>query len=130
MIAFKELIRVQRVFILDGVEDKKKIDCFSWKTICLSKEDGCLGIKHCGNFNLALLSKWKWRILKDENAIWNNLLSCRLFEPLFHYAKADRSNLSPNGFWTGDSWNWKIAIRDEILQQLTIAMLAELMLFL
>lgn len=40
----------------------------SWKYF------GNFGVKHCGVFNLALLSKWLSKILEGPNSIWVDLL--------------------------------------------------------
>lgn len=49
----------------------------SWDTVCLPKEFGGLGVKHCGLFNLALLSKWKWKILNGGSALWSDIIAAR-----------------------------------------------------
>lgn len=49
--------------------DVKKVYWVSWDSICLPKEEGGLGVKHRGLFNLALLSKWKWQILNDDSSL-------------------------------------------------------------
>lgn len=49
----------------------------SWGTICKPRELGGLGVQDIRNFNHALLSKWIWRIVNDEDAIWNGLMQAR-----------------------------------------------------
>lgn len=41
------------------------------------KDEGGLGLKHCGTFNMALLSKWLWRMLNDHSPVWFEPLSFR-----------------------------------------------------
>jgi hypothetical protein len=43
----------------------------------LPKSKGGLGIKNLELFNLALLSKWKWRMLLDDEALWSDFLRYR-----------------------------------------------------
>lgn len=43
----------------------------------LPKTDGGLGVKDLELFNLALLGKWRWRFINDENAIRYKLLNAR-----------------------------------------------------
>jgi hypothetical protein len=43
----------------------------------LPREKGGLGVKNLELFNLSLLSKWKWRLLSDEEASWTELLRFR-----------------------------------------------------
>ncbi|GAU22230.1 hypothetical protein TSUD_227660 [Trifolium subterraneum] len=49
----------------------------SWDQICLPKELGGLGVKNLDLFNVALLNKWKWRFLTDNDALWADLLRFR-----------------------------------------------------
>jgi hypothetical protein len=47
-----------------------------------------LGIKNLEFFNLALLSKWKWRMLSDDDALWSDLPSLVLGgDPISHGPK-------------------------------------------
>lgn len=59
----KDIIKIKRSFLWDGMENEKKIDWVRWDIIFFPKKDEGLGIKYCGCFNLALLCKWKWSIL-------------------------------------------------------------------
>ncbi|XP_058785055.1 uncharacterized mitochondrial protein AtMg00310-like [Vicia villosa] len=73
----KDIIAIQRNFLWNGVGDKNSISWMGWKDVCKSKEEGGLGIKHAGRFNKALMSKWPWRMLNEENAIWSGVLRGR-----------------------------------------------------
>lgn len=39
----------------------------AWSTICLLKSEGGLGVKHHDLFNRAILCKWGWRILVEDD---------------------------------------------------------------
>ena len=41
--------------------------------MCKDKKNGGLGIKDVSCFNRALLYKWKWRLLHEEEAIWEGI---------------------------------------------------------
>lgn len=56
---------------------KKKIHWVSWEKMCRLKDLGGVGIKDLGLINKALLNKWNWRILVEEDAIWASLLNHR-----------------------------------------------------
>ena len=43
----------------------------------MDKEVGGLGIRRIREFNLALLGKWCWRLLKDTEVLWYRLLAAR-----------------------------------------------------
>lgn len=44
------------------------------------KIEGGLEIKNLELFNLTLLSKWRWRILKEPNSLWLEVLMNRYGE--------------------------------------------------
>lgn len=69
-----ELIRLQRAFLWGGDEAHRKIAWVSWKTICLPKSQGGLGIKNLEAFNIALLSKWRWKCLVGGDSLWHQVL--------------------------------------------------------
>lgn len=41
-----------------------------WNNVCLPKRRGGLGVKNLSLFNMILLSKWKWRYLTEQDAIY------------------------------------------------------------
>jgi hypothetical protein len=71
------LVRIQRNFLWGGGVEAKKLCWVKWDHICLPKAKGGLGVKNLEMFNLALLSKWKWRLLTDADSLWSDLLSYR-----------------------------------------------------
>ncbi|GAU49942.1 hypothetical protein TSUD_408370 [Trifolium subterraneum] len=73
----KQLVRIQRNVLWGGGINYKKLCWVKWDQICLPKESGGLGVKNLELFNLALLSKWKWRLLSEGDAIWADLLRFR-----------------------------------------------------
>ncbi|PNX76937.1 cysteine-rich receptor-like protein kinase, partial [Trifolium pratense] len=64
-------------FFWGGCEDFRKIAWVNWKTICLRKEYGGLGVRRLREFNLALLGKWCWRMLVDREGMWFRVLAAR-----------------------------------------------------
>ncbi|GAU19703.1 hypothetical protein TSUD_78280 [Trifolium subterraneum] len=73
----KDIEKIQRTFLWGGSLDEKKINWVKWDHVCLPKKNGGLGVKNLELFNIALLSKWRWRFLNHDNAIWNDLLRHR-----------------------------------------------------
>ncbi|GAU31392.1 hypothetical protein TSUD_19380 [Trifolium subterraneum] len=61
----------------EGVEDSRKIPWINWKSICLRKEGGGLGVRQMREFNLALLGKWCWRMLVGREGLWFRVLVAR-----------------------------------------------------
>ncbi|CAJ2646720.1 unnamed protein product [Trifolium pratense] len=64
-------------FFWGGCEDSRKISWVSWKSICLRKEFGGLGVRQLREFNVALLGKWCWRLLVDREGLWYRVLVAR-----------------------------------------------------
>lgn len=36
-----------------------------------------MGVRGIGTFKMAMLGKWKWRLLNDKNLIWYKVLKCK-----------------------------------------------------
>jgi hypothetical protein len=54
-----------------------------WKTVCLPKDQGGLGVIDLEVMNIALLSKWLWKIF-NEKGQWQTTLQTQIFEE-FHF---------------------------------------------
>ncbi|KAK2447294.1 hypothetical protein QL285_006665 [Trifolium repens] len=73
-----KIVRLQRKFLWGGASgDKDKIPWVSWSDVCRSKEEGGLGVKDLAWFNLALLAKWRWRLLVDHGSLWKMVLGAK-----------------------------------------------------
>jgi len=73
----EELTQIQIRFLRGGGLEGRRINWVSCDKVCLSKEEGGLGVKDLHLFNLFLLSKWVWRCLSDDNVIWLKLIKFR-----------------------------------------------------
>ncbi|XP_027905945.1 uncharacterized protein LOC114165552 [Vigna unguiculata] len=73
----KELIKIQRNFLWVWGSEARKIAWVSWENICKPKEMGGLGIRDIGNFNTALLAKWKWRLGVEDHGVWKQILDSK-----------------------------------------------------
>jgi len=65
---------------LGGCEDNRKIAWINWESICTPKEEGGLGVRRVGAFNLYLLGKWCWRMLVEKDGLWYRVLKARYGE--------------------------------------------------
>jgi hypothetical protein len=69
----------------------------------LPKDKGGLGVKNLELFNLSLLSKWKWRLLSDEEASWTDLLRFRYGHfPTLLLGGAASNNRNKESIWWRD----------------------------
>ncbi|XP_058764274.1 uncharacterized protein LOC131637688 [Vicia villosa] len=65
-------------------------------------DKGGLGLKNIEAFNSALLIKWKWRIIKGEQAKWKEVLSARYgnIQLLIQKGKEARCNSAVSTWWS------------------------------
>ena len=61
------LEKIQRDFFWGGGNLDRKIHLIKWGTICSSKKKGGLGICSLTKLNKALLGKWNWRLVVEDN---------------------------------------------------------------
>ncbi|KAL0409008.1 UNVERIFIED_CONTAM: putative mitochondrial protein [Sesamum radiatum] len=59
--------------------NEKKIHWISWTKLCESKQSGGMGFRDLEAFNLALVSKQVWRILKNPDTLLSKILKGRYF---------------------------------------------------
>ncbi|KAL8513823.1 hypothetical protein ACS0TY_013077 [Phlomoides rotata] len=75
----KELITIQREFLWVAV--RRGVTCktpwISWENICKDKNKGGLGIRDLGQFNIALLSKWIWRLKIEPERLFAKVIMSR-----------------------------------------------------
>lgn len=76
-VVLQKLVRIQWKFLWSGGLEKLWIDWVSWEDICRLKDKGGIGVRCLNNFNLALLAKWRWRLLVDRDALWRTILERR-----------------------------------------------------
>lgn len=58
----KKPTSLQRNFIWAGNGESRKIHWVAWEKVCREKNKGGLGIRKLGEFNLAMLGKWRWNL--------------------------------------------------------------------
>ncbi|XP_058742136.1 uncharacterized protein LOC131614590 [Vicia villosa] len=73
----KEIKSMQSKFLWNGRDDKKSIHWVGWNTVCKTCEQGGLGVKNMEILNVALLRKWKWRLLTEKEAVWSGIINHR-----------------------------------------------------
>ncbi|KAK2360932.1 hypothetical protein QL285_086149 [Trifolium repens] len=74
---WKKIVAIQRNFLWGGSSNKSKIAWVKWSDLCRPKEDGGLGIKNIRLVNVSLLTKWRWRLLVSQQALWSSVLKAK-----------------------------------------------------
>src|ERR1044072_5421112 len=90
-------------FMWEGCEDNtKKVPWVSWDRICRPKEYESLGIRNLVKVNLALLSKWRWRIHCDKESAWCQILWAKYGDKAGNGSHYCMKNTS---LWWKDLWS-------------------------
>ena len=68
------LERLRATFFWGGSSESRNIAWIKWSNVLASHDKGGLGIGSLKAFNLALLQKWRWRLVNDPNLLWVKLI--------------------------------------------------------
>jgi hypothetical protein len=74
---WKQVRRIQREFLWGCRGGRKKINWVKWEVVCLPKKKGGLGVRDVRMVNISLLTKWRWRLLHDDDSLWKDLLKSK-----------------------------------------------------
>ncbi|KAF1869220.1 hypothetical protein Lal_00048502 [Lupinus albus] len=97
-----KLVNLQRRFLWGNKRGDKGIVWVSWAEVCKPKSLGGLWVKNLAHFNDALLGKWKWHSLQDNES------SKEIFPRLFTLAiNRDASDMDC-GDWINDVSKWEV----------------------
>lgn len=84
-------------FFWEGTGIKRKYHLVKWAAVCRPKIFGGLGVTNSKLMNVALLTKWWWRLAQNESGLWADILRAKYF-PDGNLFK-DKTKGSP--FWNG-----------------------------
>lgn len=80
MWVIKRIDKIRRAFFWSGKNKVSGIKCLSkWENLCRSKEQGGIGIINLHWQNIALLGKWLWKLLTNEENLWVKFIRNRFF---------------------------------------------------
>jgi hypothetical protein len=74
---WKELVKIQRVFLWAGLSKHSKTCWVKWDMICRPKKEGGLGVRDLRLVNISLLAKWRWKLLTRDNDVWKDVVVAR-----------------------------------------------------
>jgi hypothetical protein len=77
ILVWKKIRRIQREFLWGGRRGHKKVNWIKWDIVCLPKNKGGLGVRDVRVVNISLLTKWRWRLLYDDNMVWKEVLKSK-----------------------------------------------------
>ncbi|KAL4388444.1 hypothetical protein GQ457_09G025950 [Hibiscus cannabinus] len=66
-------------FLWQKSSSKRGIHWCTWSELCQLKNDGGMGFRDFGKFNIALLAKQGWRILSNPGSLVARLLRAKYF---------------------------------------------------
>lgn len=65
---------IRRRFLWSGSDDKRKINWVAWNVVTAPKSSGGLGVGCLNSLNIALLSKWWWRLKSEKYSFWGSCI--------------------------------------------------------
>ena len=89
---------------------ERKIHLINWEVVCSQKESGGLGIRKIDLLNKALLGKWIWRFVCEEDMFWRKVVGVKYGQLGFGWRTREDSGTFGVGVWREimkeSSWCW------------------------
>ncbi|KAG5568485.1 hypothetical protein H5410_064493 [Solanum commersonii] len=73
----KKLDRLRREFLWFGTKEGKGSYLVNWRIVQLPKSLGGLRLRNLKIQNECLLMKWLWRYVKEDQALWKEVIQCK-----------------------------------------------------
>ena len=97
---------IQRDFLWGGGNLERKPHLVNWKTVCLQKSRGGLGVRSLSKMNIALFCKWCWRFANERDALWRLVISTKFGEGDGGWNTNDMRGGYGTGLWKDISKEW------------------------
>lgn len=85
---------IMRNFFWEGHNGGKMNHLVKWELVTRSQEDGGLGLHGLRNRNSALLAKWGFQFMNEENAIWCKVVKSIHGRSNFNWHAAGKASVS------------------------------------
>ena len=93
------LEKIQKDFLWGGGNLDRKPHLVNWKTVCLEKSRGGLGVRGLSVMNQALLCKWCWRFANERDSLWRMVISAKFGEEAGGWYSRDIRGGYGTGLW-------------------------------
>ena len=100
------LEKIQRDFLWGGGNLDRKPHLVNWKTVCLEKSRGGLGVRGLSVMNQALLCKWCWRFANERDSLWRMVISTKFGEEAGGWYSRDIRGGYGTGLWKDIRKEW------------------------
>ena len=100
------LEKIQRDFLWGGGNLERKPHLVNWKTVCLQKSHGGLGVRSLSKMNIALFCKWCWRFANERDSLWRLVISTKFGEGDGGWNTNDMREGYGTGLWKDISKEW------------------------
>jgi hypothetical protein len=74
---WRELVKIQRVFLWVGLTKQNKTCWVRWDAVCRPKKEGGLSVCDLRLVNISLLAKWKWKLLSHDVELWKEVVAAK-----------------------------------------------------
>ena len=102
------LEKIQRDFLWGGGNLERKPHLVNWKTVCLEKSRGGLGVRGLSKMNKALLCKWCWRFANERDTLWRLVIRIKFGEKDGGWYTSDIRGGYGTGLWKDIKKEWLI----------------------
>ena len=88
---------------------ERKPHLVKWKTVCIDKRKGDLGIKDLVKFDNALLCNWSWWFGNEKEALWNQVVRGKYGEEKKGWCTKEVKGGYGIGVWKAIGKEWNLA---------------------
>ena len=100
------LEKIHRDFLWGGGNLERKPHLVNWKTVCLEKNKGGLGVRNLSKLNQALLCKWCRRFANERDPLWRMVISIKFGEENGGWNTNDIRGGYGTGLWKDIKKEW------------------------